>query len=162
MEPESFSETVVNICKTTWYHVQKTTSFLKESTYLRKPDAEGRLLTRKSWNWVVYPRRGFHKTPWADRKLIAFQNNRVQWCQLGIWDKKWGYVCITAVPARLKILYPAQGQHFTDSIFLSMIWLPLASQWDGTLYITTEFVASPDHPAMRYLTRICFLEQVVM
>jgi hypothetical protein len=73
---------------------------------LRKLYAEGRLLIRKSWNGVVYLRRGFHKTRWADRKLIVFQNNRVQWCQLGIWDKKWTYVCITAVSARLKNSLP--------------------------------------------------------
>jgi hypothetical protein len=65
-------------------------------------------------------------------------------------------------PLAWRILYLAQEQHFTDTIFLSMIWLQLASQWDETLYITTEFMASLDHPGMIYLTRICSLEQVAM
>jgi hypothetical protein len=99
--------------------------------------------------------------PWAERQLRAFQNSRVLWCQAFETRSEVMFV-LRQFPLAWRILYLAQGQHFTDSKFLSMILLPLASQWDGASYIRTEFVASPDHPAMRYLARICSLEQVAM
>jgi len=71
MEAENFPQTAVNINKITRHHGQKIINLLKERTYLIKPDAEVRLLIRcalreqggKSWTGVVYPKRGFRKTP---------------------------------------------------------------------------------------------------
>jgi hypothetical protein len=68
MEAEIFSQTAVNIYKTTRHHGHKITNLLKERTYLRKPEAEVRLLIRPALReqggktGIVYLKRGFHKT----------------------------------------------------------------------------------------------------
>jgi hypothetical protein len=46
MEAEIFSQTAVNIYKTTRHHGHKITNLLKERTHLRKPETEMRLLIR--------------------------------------------------------------------------------------------------------------------